>query len=389
MEGIKMRNEGSISILHVVFLTMTFIGLKNHVTIIPSILKTAGRDGWASVLLGVLGTFVWVFLLVYIHNKSNQEPIKDWLKQRIGKVLTNIVLYVTAFYLLLLAAFTMRETLLWVTTTFLQSTPFILLLIIFVLLVIFLAASGLQTIVIVNVFVLTGVVILGFFVAFVNLQVKDYGLLRPLFEHGFQPVLMGAIYPSSGFVELLMLLFIQHKVQKRMRWYHFGIILGIMTGLTIGPLVGAITEFGPSEAAKQRYPAYEEWGLATIGRFIEHIDFFSIYQWLTGTFLRVSFILYVCAEILNIQNDKKQVWTKLAPPFFFVCLSLTLLRENLFLLINGKYFLISTFLFFIILSLFLTIVALTSRKSLIKDKNEQKSGEELSKQEKMTQNQTQ
>ncbi|MCM3316744.1 endospore germination permease [Rummeliibacillus stabekisii] len=382
-----MSNDGSISILHVVFLTMTFIGLKNHVTIIPSILETAGRDGWASVLLGELGTFLWVFLLLYVHNKSKQEPIKVWLKQRIGKVLTAIVIYGTTFYLLLIAAFTMRETLLWVSTTFLHNTPFIILLIIFVILVMFLAASGLQTIVIVNAFVLTGVVILGFFVAFVNLQVKDYGLLRPFFEHGFRPVLMGAIYPSSGFVELLMLLFIQHKIQKRIRWYHFGLMLVILTGLTIGPLVGAITEFGPSEAAKQRYPAYEEWGLATIGRFIEHVDFFSIYQWLTGTFLRVGFILYVCADLLNIYDDKKQVWSKLAPPFFFLCLSLTLLRENVFLLINGKYFLISTFLFFIILSLFLTFVALTSRKSSTKDKdkNDQKSGEEQSNQIKTTQ----
>ncbi|MFJ8263406.1 endospore germination permease [Rummeliibacillus sp. NPDC094406] len=377
-----MKNAGTISILHVVFLTMTFIGLKNHVTVIPSILKSAGRDGWASVLLGAFVTFIWLFLIVYVHNKSNQEPIKDWLKQKIGKVGSSIVLYITAFYLLLLAAFTMRETLLWVSTTFLQKTPVVILLVIYAALIIFLATLGLQTIVIVNVFVLTGVVIFGFFVAFVNIKVKDYELLRPFFEHGLEPVLMGAVYPASGFVELLLLLFIHHQIQNRMRWYHFAIMLLILVGLTTGPLIGAITEFGPSEAAKQRYPAYEEWGLATIGRFIEHIDFFSIYQWLTGTFLRVSLILYICSDILNMSEDKKQIWTKLAPPFFFICLSLILLKDNVFLDINGKYFLISTFLFFIILSLFLSIVALASGKSSKKDKdkNDKKGGEEQSNQ---------
>ncbi|WP_397539870.1 endospore germination permease [Rummeliibacillus pycnus] len=375
-----MKNSGTISILHVVFLTMTFIGLKNHVTVIPSILKSAGRDGWASVLLGAFVTFIWLFLIVYVHNKSNQEPIKDWLKQKIGKVGSSIVLYSTAFYLLLLAAFTMRETLLWVSTTFLQKTPVVILLVIYAALIIFLASLGLQTIVIVNVFVLTGVVIFGFFVAFVNIKVKDYELLRPFFEHGLEPVLMGSVYPASGFVELLLLLFLQHQIQNRMRWYHFAIMLLILVGLTTGPLLGAITEFGPSEAAKQRYPAYEEWGLATIGRFIEHIDFFSIYQWLTGTFLRVSLILYICSDILNMSEDKKQIWTKLAPPFFFICLSLILLRDNVFLDINGKYFLISTFLFFIILSLFLSIVALASGKSSKKDKNDKKGGEEQSNQ---------
>ena len=50
-------------------------------------------------------------------------------------------------------------------------------------------------------------------------------------------------------------------------------MLAILVGLTLGPLIGAITEFGPNEATKQRYPAYEEWGLVTIGRYIEHLDF--------------------------------------------------------------------------------------------------------------------
>ena len=98
------------------------------------------------------------------------------------------------------------------------------------------------------------------------LQVKDYDLLRPFLEHGLQPALTSAVFPASGFVELLLFLFIQHKVKDRFRWYHFAIMLLILMGLTIGPTMGAITEFGPIEAAKQRYPAYEEWGLGSIGR---------------------------------------------------------------------------------------------------------------------------
>ena len=325
-----MKNDGKISILHVVFLTMTFIGLKNHVTIIPSILKTAGRDGWASVFLGTFVTSIWLFLLVFVHNKSKQEPIKDWLKQKIGKVGSSIVLYITAIYLMILAAFTMREALLWINTAFLPKTPIVFLLVIYTALVIFLVASGLQTIAIVNVFVLLGVVTFGFLVAFVNLQVKEYELLRPFLEHGFKPVLIGSIYPASGYIELLLILFLQHRISNGIKWHHFAIMLLIITGLTMGPLVGAITEFGPAEATKQRYPPYEEWGLATIGRFIEHIDFFSIYQWLTGAFIRVGLILYICAELLNISEDKKQVWKYIAPPFFFICLSLILIKDNIF-----------------------------------------------------------
>lgn len=299
-----MRTVGPISILHVIFLSMTVIGLKNHVTVIPPLLSVGGRDGWAAVILAAASIMPWLFLLVYIQRKSNQAPIKEWLKSILGGVKSSIILYITGIYLMLLAAFTMVETLKWITTTFLPKTPVILMLIIYVILCILLVSTNIQTIAIVNVMVLLGVVILGYFVAIVNIQVKDYGLLRPFFEHGFQPVFKGMVYPASGFVELLLLLFLQHHFKDRIKWYHFALMLFILAGLTIGPLMGAITEFGPVEAAKQSYPAYEEWGLVSIGHYIEHLDFFSIYQWLTGAFIRVGFILFVVADMLNMTKKK-------------------------------------------------------------------------------------
>ncbi|MFT9819666.1 endospore germination permease [Lysinibacillus sp. NPDC056185] len=373
-----MKGVGSISILHVVFLSMTVIGLKNHVTIIPPLLGVVGRDGWASVLMAAFIIFFWLFLLVYIQKKTNQEPIRDWLDGEIGKMGSTIVIYIIVIFLLILAAFTMVETLQWVNTTFLPETPVIILLLIYTILCLLLVTTSLQTIVILNVFVLFGVIVFGFFVAFTNIQVKDYELLRPFFEHGFQPVIKGMIYPASGFIELLMLIFLQHQFKERIRWYHFGIMLIILMGLTLGPLVAAVAEFGPTEAAKQRYPAYEEWGLVSIGRYIEHLDFFSIYQWLTGTFIRVSFILYIIADLLKMTGDPKQIWKMIAPPFFLLCLPLIILNENIFLKVKGNYILSITFIFFFLLSIFFVLVAFFSGKSSKKDKpkkQEMESGE--------------
>lgn len=373
-----MKSVGSISILHVIFLSMTVIGLKNHVTIIPPLLDAAKRDGWLSVLFSGGIIFFWLFLLVYIQKKSKQEPIRDWLTEKVGKVASSTVIYTVAIFLLIIAAFTMVETLQWVNTTFLPQTPVLILLVVYTILCILLVTTSLQTIVIVNVFVLFGVVILGFFVAFTNIQVKDYSLLRPFFEHGFQPILRGMIFPASGFIELLLLLFLQHQFKEQLRWYHFTIILAILIGLTLGPLIGAITEFGPSEAAKQRYPAYEEWGLVTIGRYIEHLDFFSIYQWLTGTFIRVSFLLYIVVDLLKMTGDPKRIWQMIAPPFFIICLPLIMLNESLFLKVKGHYILSATFIFLFALSIFFIVVAYLSDKSPKKGKTEKqdmKSGE--------------
>lgn len=358
-----MNTVRSISILHVIFLTMTVIGLKNHVTIIPPLLQAGGRDSWMSVLLTTAAMLPWLFLWIYIQNKTNQMSIKDWLKQRIGKVGSAIVLYMLAFYLLISAASTMREMLQWVNATFLPQTPMLLMLIIYTFLCILLVTKSLQTFMIVNVLVLFWVVVFGFFVAFTNLQVKDYGLLHPFLEHGFEPVLKGMVYPASGFMEILLFIFLQHKIKKRVRWYHLVVILLIITGLTMGPLLGAIVEFGPDEAAKQVYPAYEEWGLVAIGRYIEHVDFFSIYQWLTGALIRIGFMLYIVADLFNMTGDSKRIWRILAPLFLIICLSIWLMGDNDYIAWRDDYMLKVTTVYFLLLSVFLAIVAAWSGKS--------------------------
>ena len=64
-----MQNSVKISVLHVVLLSMTVIGLKNHVTILPPILEVAKRDGWMSVILGLACVipFLWC---MYTYNKT-------------------------------------------------------------------------------------------------------------------------------------------------------------------------------------------------------------------------------------------------------------------------------------------------------------------------------
>ena len=362
-----MTKLKSISILHVILLSMTFIGLKNHVTIIPGILIAVGRDGWMSVILGGLIILPWLPILVVILKKAKKQPIENWVKQKLGRYFGGAVIYLTVFFLLILAAFTMRETLLWINTTFLPQTPTIALLIVFSITIILLISTSIETIATVNVFVLFGVVVLGFFVAFVNIPVKDYELLRPFFEHGISKVVIGAVYPASGYVELVLLLFLHHRVKGELKFWHFGLMLLLLVGLTLGPLIGAITEFGPTEAAKQRYPAYEEWGLATIGRFIEHLDFFSFYQWLTGAFIRIGIILYIVVQLLQLTGKPKEIWRYIAVPFLLISLSLSLVEDTTFLNFHEREFLIITFIYFFVLSVILFVVALIPEKEVNTD----------------------
>ncbi|WP_368653865.1 endospore germination permease [Ornithinibacillus sp. 4-3] len=354
-------NRETMPIVHYILLAMTAIGLKTHVTILPPLLQNVGRDAWISVVIATILIIPWGLILIYIHQESYPNAFHQWLRETRSNFIFHAFRIVFLIILLLLAAFTMRETIQWVNSTFLPGTPIFILIIIYITLCIYLASTNLETIIIANAIVLFAVIILGFFVAFTNMQVKDYTLLRPFFEHGFGPVIKGAIYPASGVIEILLFLFIQHKFKAKVRFFHYLIVVGILMGLTLGPLVGSITEFGPDEAANQLYPAYEEWRLAKIGRFIEHLDFFSIYQWLTGAFIRVGLFLYIITILLEWDGKRKRIWGFLAPSFLLITSLVFLIEEKAFIYLKGMYVLSITFITLFIISLILAVFAFMTK----------------------------
>lgn len=327
-----MSQVVKISVLHVILLSMTVIGLKNHVTILPGILEFAKRDGWISVLIALIVVIPWLYIVWRVHRKESSPytwSTSKSLYERVGIIVSILLLY-------FLTASTMIEMLQWVKTTFLPNTPMLILFVLYLILCVAFASLGIQTIVIVNVIVLFVVVVLGFFVAIVNLQFKDYSLLLPILEHGWTPPLTATIFPLSGFMELILFLLIQQHFKAPIGFRYFAIMAVLLAGLTIGPLVGAIVEFGPEEASIMRYPAYEEWGLATIGEFIDHMDFFSIYQWMTGAFVRIGFYLFVISQLMGFPQKTKGIWYYIAIPFSLVSLGLLLLDEQSFLIFNNS-----------------------------------------------------
>ncbi|WP_416826340.1 endospore germination permease [Ectobacillus polymachus] len=303
-----MKNADRITVFQLSFIVMTAIGFKTHVTIIPPLLQTAGRDAWMSVLFAVVVVSIWCILLFFIHKEMKQQHIAIWLKQHIGTFFTVLIIGIFCMYILTIASYAMRETMTWVKITFLPTTPEWMGVTLLAVLCLLTAASGLRTLSIINFFLLIMVIVFGFLVAIVNIQVKNYSLLLPILENGFLPVLKGSVYQVGALVELLFFLFLQQKIERPYRYRDFIYNILNLSFLTLGPLVAAVAEFGIEEAAKQRHPAYEEWGLVQMGQFIEHFDFLSIYQWMSGAYIRISLLLLILIELLNIKNEKVKKW---------------------------------------------------------------------------------
>jgi spore germination protein KB len=302
------KNVDTITISQVVLLMMASTGLINHVIIVPVLLQVAKRDAWISVLFTFGLCLLWCILVYYITKTINQQNVLLWMKTQFGKTLYFIIVTFICVYLFAMGFITFIDTVNWTIITFLPIASKFVIASLLAIVCLLTAATNLRTIVILNGIILPFVIFLGFLVSSANFQHKNYKLLTPFLENGFQPVLHGLIYSGAGLAEFFILwLLIQHHIKSKARLYHLWIIATILMGLTIGPLMGAIALFGPDEAARQRFPAYEEWRMVSLGRFFEHIDFFAIYQWMSGTYIRLALFAYFILESLNVKKGKRRI----------------------------------------------------------------------------------
>ena len=304
----------------------------DHVIVIPFLLGVAGRSGWMSVIgAGILLT-CWLPLLSYIMRKTDMKPIFLWLKQQYGLTMSLLFQIPLMLYVFVLGTITLVDTIGWVKSIFLPETPAWFLTILLMGVCVWAAHSGVRTIARCGIFLLPLVIVFGIFVSVVNIPRKHYSYLLPLLENGPFPVLNGMYIAGGGLIEVALVLLLQQHLSEKPRYRHLLLILWLLVGLTSGPYLGAIAEFGPAEAAHLRYPAYEEWRLVRIGHYVEHVDFLSIFQWLSGGFIRVALALFLLKDVVRSH------WFPRMNPLIVVIVSASLMTAIVLLPFSDKDF---------------------------------------------------
>lgn len=308
-----MQPKNSLNFFQLSMVYMMSTGLLNHVTLIPILLEVAGRDSWTGPLGATGFTILWSVLLVFIIRQMQGKHLCDWLQQTVGRPVTYLLIAWMTVILFLPTAVTLIDLIYWTNNTYLTNTPRLILLIPILGLCLYNAYHGIYSVRKTASLLLPFVILFGIFVATANMSYKDYSMLLPVLEQGWHPVVRGTQYALSGFLEIIWIVLLQHRLDRSAPLFKgMTVITVLMFGLTVGPLIGAIVEFGPSVAANMRYPAFEEWRLVKIGDYIEHVDFLSIFQWITGAYVRLSLHVYLILELYRLHEQKKRkvrLWT--------------------------------------------------------------------------------
>lgn len=331
-------NVPKISIMELCILFILTNGLVSHVIINPLILGASGRDAWLVPIGSFVGLIGWSSILYFIIKRSGQEKLQPWLAKKTGKILSWLLILPIYAQVFIVGASTTLHTSSWTAVNYLPATPQFAVVLILLAICCYCAIAGLRAIAIGAGALLPFVVMLGYFVAIANSPHKEFRFLTPILEHGWGAFWEGMVFAGGCYVELVLLIVLQHHLKARVKLWHLIVLAAILTHIMAGPIIGAITEFGPHEAAKQVESPFEQWRLVKIGDYIEHVDFFSVFQWMAGASVRIALTLYLLADLLPIR--RKRTRTKIIVVMSFVFLAISMLpisRETFHVLIKYYY----------------------------------------------------
>lgn len=291
------------------FVLILFIGISNHVLIMPHLLTTGKRDAWICVFFAYGILLIWGYILYLIMKKNEQRLcLSDWITERAGSAISRVFIAFLWVYVFTITAISFYDLIQSINIYFLPRTPSFIVMFPFLLISIWSAYTGLKSIVYTSAVLLPLVWMLGIFVATFTLKEKDYSYLFPVLAEGYQPVVKGTIIILGGSADFLVLLLLQHHLKKSFTKGNLFILITILAILILGPTMGSLSSFGPAVASDMRFPAFEQWRLITLGNYISHVDFLAVFQLLSGELIRVSLGLYLLSDMVkgHLQPAKKK-----------------------------------------------------------------------------------
>ncbi|NWQ44060.1 endospore germination permease [Bacillus sp. EB106-08-02-XG196] len=339
------------------FVLILFIGISNHVLIMPHLLTTGKRDAWICVLVSYVLLLFWG-LILYLIMKKNQQRLSlyEWIKGRAGGVISTVFISILAAYVFAISAISFYDLIQSINIYFLPRTSSFVVMLPFLLISSWAAYNGLKSIVYVSAVLLPIVWLLGIFVAWFTISDKDYSYLFPILSDGYHPVVKGTIIILGGSSDLLVLLLLQQHLKKSFTLLNLIILITILVGLILGPTMGSLSSFGPAVASDMRFPAFEQWRLITLGEYISHVDFLAVFQFLSGELIRVSLCLFLLADMVKGFSPASNKKVFAVSTLLLGLMTIIPLSDIWVQTIIGKYFYPAALISAVIISLELLII---------------------------------
>ncbi|GAK07732.1 endospore germination permease [Geomicrobium sp. JCM 19038] len=329
-------NIGRLQPIHIYILIIIATGFMVHVLLMPSLLNSAGRDAWLSVLVSLFTMLIIVTVITMIIRTLNGKDLASFLKDHYPAPVAWAIL--TCFIIVFFAEslISLKFSVDWAKSNYAADAPELIIASGFILLCFYAAYKGSFVLGLIAVILFPIVCSFGILVGVGNMKSKNYDLLFPMFADGYTPMFEGIMYTNSGFLEMIYILFLLSYTKKKLTFkglFLSGLVIFI---LILGPLTGSLSAFGIAESLKLNTPAYEQWRLLSLGRYITRLDFLSIFQWFSGLLVRVALFTTLLNQLLPFK--KKKISLVIIYIILFILIILPLSHRSFVELMHNVYF---------------------------------------------------
>ncbi|AZN38623.1 GerAB/ArcD/ProY family transporter [Paenibacillus albus] len=325
--------------------------------ILPSIAK---RDAVISCAIGLIAYWCYTLWLFTILNKQTPgRSFLDALASKIGPVAAGILKGWILLYLVCEAFIICRGYIVFIKTMILPATPVWAITLPTLMLSVYLSLKGIKPLAIMITILTPAIVFMFLLQSVFTIRFDHFELLLPLFSEGWQPILHGALIPFRCGVDAFVLLLIVPQIQGRVKLSHLVASILYVTILLLNTTVSILTTFGPYEAIKQRYPSYMQWRLVRISSFIEHVDFFAMFQWTAMDIVMLALAMWIIMNLFFKKDLHQRIGSLTLAAILLVGMELHI-GDEAFAVLRNYYYPIST----ISVLCWTAIAQLTTRKGV-------------------------
>ncbi|HWI61152.1 MAG TPA: endospore germination permease [Symbiobacteriaceae bacterium] len=281
-----------ISARQAAMLLITPITAIGHLLFVRIVFRYAGRDGWISLLIALSLGAVGLAILIRLLLRHEGMSLLQICQTLFGPVLGRCVGLIFIGYIILINAIVLRSFGDFMRVV-MPQTPIIALIGVMAFLGARTARMGLEVVARANDVLLPLLMLTGALVSLMVSKDKQPRHLLPIMEHGWQPVLTGAVALQGLFAEMVLLGLFGGAVAggrralPKLLW-----VMAILGVMFIGPVTGPTTLFGPASVRAMTYPTWEEVKHIQIADMVGNLDVMGVLLWTLGTSVQTSLLLW-------------------------------------------------------------------------------------------------
>ncbi len=287
------------------FFLMLSLAVMVHVCLLYPLLKVAARDAWIATIFTLPTGFFVAYLTWKLMNINPEATLVETTNHLFGPFWAFFFHSIWLLYFFSIAALSIANLMSLLVGGFFEETPMWALGLAIIPLVIYGLSKGIKTIAwVAGVLTLTTLVT-GHTITLGLTPERNFRNLLPIFEYGYTPTLIGAIFMSAAWTEICVLASLRfHRVETKgmLHILWFGVLANVIMMFSV--TTGTISIFGFEAANDMSYPALYSVRMVSLG-FIDRMDVYAVLSMTFGVFIRASLFLYAALQIIPKKITKK------------------------------------------------------------------------------------